>query len=82
MNQLPENIENIILNYKKDMESYEDQRYKYKKCLEDINNMIYKITNNNSGNITSHRIVKYKNSSYMFNKSCNQIFCWTGFSTF
>lgn len=81
MNILPEDIENIILNYKKDMESYEDQRYKYKKCLEDINNMIYKITKT-SGDMTSHRLIKSRNSSYIFSRSSHQLFYWTGFSTF
>lgn len=79
MDILPEDIENIILNYKNDLETYQNHKTKYRKSLDIINNMIYKITNNNSGNITSHRIVKYKNSSYMFNKSCNQLFYWTGF---
>jgi hypothetical protein len=82
MDILPENIENIILNYKNDLETYHNHKTNYKKSLDIINNMIYKITNNKSGNITSHRIVKYKNSYYMFNKSCNELFSWTGFSTF
>jgi hypothetical protein len=81
MNYLPEDIENIILNYKNDIETYENNIKKYKKCLNDISNMNYKINKTTSGNITSERLIKSRNSYYMFSKSTQQLFCWNSFST-
>ena len=82
MDLLPNEIEKIILKYKNDLDIHFNHKKKYQKCLDDICKMIYIITKKNSNTMTSHRIINSKNSSYIFSKSSQQLFYWTGFSTF
>ena len=74
MNFLPKDIEDIIIDYKNQLERYEEHNKKFRKTLDQIDYMIYNIIKNKSNISYTIRYLNMRKTFYYYDSDKNHFF--------